>query len=366
MNTTMNRQWRLAARPVGLVKETDFRLSSEPIPELHDGEYLVRTRYVMVNPAMRLRLIDGAHPMTREEGKAIQLGEVMPGTGTGEVIASKHPEFAVGDRVRGLLGWQEYAIAGGGRGAHERIAPEISLSQALNVIGLNGITAYIGLTDVGRPQPGETVLVSGAAGAVGSAVGQVAKIYGCRVVGLAGSDAKCAWLTNEVGFDAAINYRSEDIAGRLAETCSSGVDIYFDNVGGELLETVLSHLALHARIVLCGMISLYNTDAGAMPAGPRNLMQLVYKEARMEGFSVTTAGERIAEAQQQLQAWFEEGRIRATETALQGFEKLPGAFIQLFTGGNTGQMLVQLNGGSSYPSSTGDERRPSGTAERAD
>ena len=342
MGETTNRQWRLAAYPDGMVKESDFRLQEAPVPEPGEGEYLVRVHYLMVHPGARHGLVAGGN---------VAVGDLMNGYGIGEVVRSRHPDWRAGDVVVGSVGWQDYVLGGGSsRRWLARVPAGMPLPKAIGLLGPNGLTAYFGLLDVGRPTPGETVVVSGAAGAVGSVVGQIAKFQGCRAVGIAGSEAKCAWLTSELGFDAAINYRAEEVAGRLRETCPEGIHIYFDNVGGELLETALAQLAMRGRVVLCGAVSTYNVDS---PPGPRNLMALVSKHGRIEGFLWAHYAARFPEAQQQLHAWLTEGRLRTTETILQGMEQVPAALVQLFAGANTGQMLVQVAGAppASTPSS---------------
>ena len=329
MTGMINRQWRVAAHRAGIVKESDLVLEEAPIPTPGDGEYLVRMHYLMVHPAARLGL-----------GRAA-IGDLLAGYGAGEVVRSRHPDVREGEFVRGWTGWQDYTLAGGnGQPQLERVPPEFPLPKAISVLGPNGMTAYFGLLDVGQPKPGETVVVSGAAGAVGSLVGQIARLRGCRVVGIAGTDAKCSWLTGALGFDSAINYHTEDVATRVQDLCPAGIDVYFDNVGGELLDLALTQIAFRGRVVLCGAVSTYNSDSPV--SGPRNLLPLINQHARIEGFHCSHYAARFPEAERELLAWLESGELRAIETILQGMERVPAALIQLFAGGNTGQMLVQL------------------------
>jgi len=264
---------------------------------------------------------------------------VMRGVSVGQVIESNHPEYKPGDFVSGMLGWQEYATAG--RGAMvSRLPQGATLTQPLSVLGITGITAYFGLLDVGKPQAGETVVVSGAAGATGSVAGQIAKLKGCRVVGIAGGAAKCRWLVEQAHFDAAIDYRNEDVGKRLRALCPDGVDVFFDNVGGATLDAVLEQIRLRARIVLCGAISGYNAEE--RPPGPRNYVNLVMQRGRMEGFIVIDYLPRSADAIKDLSTWLKEGRIAYQEDIQEGFENAPRTFLRLFQSENVGKQLLKL------------------------
>lgn len=330
----VNRQWLLASRPQGMVGEDNFRLVEGPIPEPGDSEYLVRTLYVSVDPAMRGWLVD--HP---SYVPPVGIGEVMRASGVGRVAASNSPDMPVGGLVTGLTGWQDYAVARKGEGF--RPLPDgVSPEAALSVLGLTGMTAYFGLFDVGKLEEGETVVVSGAAGAVGSVAGQIAKIKGCRVVGIAGSAGKCAWVTGELGFDACIDYRAEDVGRRLRETCPDGVDLYFDNVGGPILDQVLARINERARIVLCGAISSYN--ATEPQPGPSNLGVLIPKRGRMEGFIVFDYAGRYKDAAREMGAWIAAGKLTSREQLVEGLERAPAALRMLFEGANIGKLLVKV------------------------
>jgi NADPH-dependent curcumin reductase CurA len=330
-----NRQWRLTSRPVGLVSEANFEFVEEPLPEIGEGEYLVRNLYISFDPAMRGWMEDRASYIP-----PVQLGEVMRAGTVGQVVESRHPSFAKGDVVQGLFGWQEYAVGGKGLAQATPVPEGTPLTWPLGVCGITGLTAYFGLLDLGKPEAGETVLVSGAAGATGSVAAQIAKLEGCRVVGIAGGPAKCALLTDELGLDAAIDYKQGGVAARVAETCPDGVNVYFDNVGGEILDAALGNLALRARVVLCGGISGYNEKEP--PPGPRNLMNLVIQRARMEGFIVLDYMARFPEATAQLTGWVKSGRIRHYEDVQEGIENALTTFLRLFRGQNTGKQLLHL------------------------
>jgi NADPH-dependent curcumin reductase CurA len=337
MSDDVNRQWLLARRPVGMVSEADFEFREAPRPEIGAGEALVRVLYVSFDPAMRGWMEDRPSYLP-----PVGIGEVMRAGAVGQVVESRSPALQVGDFVQGLFGWQEYAVAGRGGlvGQASKLAPGLPLTWPLGVLGITGLTAYFGLLDLGRPQAGETVLVSGAAGATGSVAAQIARIQGCRAVGIAGGPDKCRWLLDEAGLDAAIDYKAEDVARRLGELCPQGIDVFFDNVGGAILEAVLDHLALRARIVLCGGISGYNEKEP--PPGPRNLMNLVIQRARMEGFIVLDYAPRFAEGAAALARWVSEGRIAHREDVQRGIENAPKTFLRLFQGRNQGKQLLQL------------------------
>lgn len=335
MSERNNRQWRLAKRPSGMVDEGNFEFTSEPVGEIADGECLVRNIYISFDPAMRGWMEDRPSYMP-----PVRIGEVMRAGAVGQVVESKDPEFPVGTFVQGLFGWQEYAVAGRGLARAQRVPEDVPLTWNLSVLGVTGLTAYFGLLDLGDPQEGETVLVSGAAGATGSVAAQIAKIRGCRVVGIAGGPEKCGWLTERAGLDAAIDYKSERVEERIRSLCPDGVNVYFDNVGGEILDAALANLALRARVVLCGGISGYNEKEP--PPGPRNLMNLVIQRARMEGFIVLDYAPRFAEAAKELAGWVAEGRIAHEEDVQQGIENAPRTFQRLFRGENTGKQLLQV------------------------
>jgi NADPH-dependent curcumin reductase CurA len=333
--TNTNHQIILAARPEGLPKETDFSLVGAPIPEPGQGQFLVQNSYLSVDPYMRGRISE-----IKSYAEPVSVGDVMVGGTVGCVIESKHSDYQQGDVVVGYLGWQEYALSDGTeiQRFDTSLAP---MSTALGVLGMPGMTAYFGLLEIGKPKPGETVLISGAAGAVGSLVGQIAKIQGCRVVGSAGSDEKVNWLVKDLGFDAVFNYKeTSDYAARLSEVCPEGIDVYFDNVGGKLTDAVFLHINEKARVVVCGQIDQYN--ATRPPRGPRILWQLIVKRARVEGFLVFDFAERYQEGQQQMAQWIATGNIKYRETIVDGLENAPRAFIGLFSGENIGKQLVRL------------------------
>jgi hypothetical protein len=332
MATEVNRQWRLRARPVGMVKESDFELVESPRPSAGAGEALVRNLYLAFEPAMRGWMEDRPSYIP-----PVGLGEVMRGMTVGQVVESKRPGLAPGDLVSAMGGWQEWFAAGTGL---NKLPPGTDPTLALSVLGITGLTAYFGMLDIGRPRAGETVVVSGAAGATGSVAGQIAKLQGCRVVGIAGGAPKCAWLTGEAHFDAAIDYKREDVASRLAALAPSGIHVYFDNVGGPILDAVLAQIAERARIVLCGGISAYNLVEP--PPGPRNLMNLVIRRGRMEGFIVIDYAARFPEATAALAKWVAEGRIAYRVDVQKGIENAPRAFQRLFRGENFGKQLLQL------------------------
>lgn len=331
----VNRQWRLAEYPEGLPAESSFQWTEEPVPDPAEGQVLVRACYLSVDPYMRGRM--------RPEGSyaaPARLGEVMIGGAAGQVVASRNPAFPEGVFVEGDLGWQDYALSDGS--ALRRLPPDPALlSLSLGLLGMPGLTAYFGLLDVGKPSPGETVLVSGAAGAVGSAVGQIAKIAGCRAVGVAGSSEKVRILKEELGFDEAVDYKAaQDLYAALKAACPLGVDVYFDNVGGAVTDAAVSLLNLRGRGVLCGVISQYNATRPSR--GPRPYMTLLVRRASLAGFMVFDFQERYGEALEKLSAWYREGRLVAKETVVEGLEKAPAAFLGLFSGQNVGKMLVKV------------------------
>jgi hypothetical protein len=315
-----------------MVKESDFELVESPLPKPAAGEVLVRNLYLAFEPAMRGWMEDRPSYIP-----PVGLGEVMRGMTVGEVVESDLARFARGDLVSAMGGWQEWFAGASGL---QKLPPGSDPELALSVLGITGLTAYFGLLDLGKPRPGETVVVSGAAGATGSVAGQIARIQGARAIGIAGGPEKCAWLVGEAGFDAAIDYKREEVAARLAALAPSGVHVFFDNVGGAVLEAVLGQIAERARIVLCGGISGYNLAAPA--PGPRNLMNLVIRRARMEGFIVLDYAARFDEARGELSKWVAEGRIAHRVDVQKGFENAPRTFLRLFRGENLGKQLLEL------------------------
>jgi len=337
MATLTNRQVRLARRPDGFPKPTDFRLASDPVAPLQGGQLLVRVVFLSVDPYMRGRMSDA-----KSYVPPVPLDGVMCGYGVGMVVETKHPGFRVGGYVVGDFGWQEYA-ASDGQGLRAINPDAAPLTMALGVLGHTGLTAYFGLLRVGEAKAGQTVVVSGAAGAVGSVVGQLAKIKGCTVVGSAGTDAKVEHLTGELGFDAAFNYKTcGDVTATLRELAPAGVDVYFDNVGGAFTDAVIPLLNVHARVTVCGQISQYNL---ATPEpGPRWLHQLIVKRARFEGMLISDFVPHFPDALRELTGWYRAGRLKGTEqVAPGGIEAAPAAFIGMLNGRNLGKQLVQIS-----------------------
>jgi NADPH-dependent curcumin reductase len=335
MAERVNHQWRLVARPVGMLKESDFKWTEEPVPSPGENQVLVRNLYLSLDPANR--------GWVREEGsymEPISLGSVMRGLTVGVVEESRHPNFRPGDHVQGLLGWQEYVLSDA---ASLNKLPQnlaIPLTAYLGLFGHIGLTAYFGLIDITDPKPGETLVVSGAAGAVGSIVGQIGKIKGCYVVGIAGSDEKCKWIVKELGFDAAINYKKEKVREALKQKCPNGIDIYFDNVGGEILDAVLSQINIGARISICGMISQYNATAPV--PGPYNFINILTKRAHIQGFIVTDFMHRSKEAIADLSKWYQEGKLKYRIDVVEGLQNAPRAVNKLFEGTNQGKLIIQI------------------------
>jgi NADPH-dependent curcumin reductase CurA len=330
---SVNRQFVLAARPTGMPDDETFRLIESPIRALADGELLVRAMYFSVDPYMRGRLRTG-----RSYAPPVEIGGLMVGSAVARVVESKNPDFAVDDIVLTYMGWQEYAISDG-QGLR-KLDPAIPVTTALGVLGMTGLSAYFGLLDVCDPKPGETVVVSGAAGAVGSVVGQIAKIKGCHTVGVAGGDDKVEWIKRECGFDAAFNYKTAtDYAATLRDLCPKGIDVYFDNVGGPLSDAVLPQINVGARISMCGQISQYNNSKPEM--GPRLLSMLIVARAKMQGFLVTDYAARFGPALSVLTGWYRSGQIKNREDIVEGFANLPKAFLGLLKGENIGKRLVK-------------------------
>ncbi|HLN30867.1 MAG TPA: NADP-dependent oxidoreductase [Gemmataceae bacterium] len=330
----VNHQFRLAARPVGMPKRSDWSYTEEPVREPGEGEVLVKLLYISLDPAMRGWMNEGKSYIA-----PVGIGEVMRAGGAGRVIASKNPKFAVGDYVYGGFGVQEYALSDGKSltKVNIKLAP---LPIYLGTLGMPGMTAYFGLLDIGQPKPGETVVVSGAAGAVGQVVGQIAKIKGCRVIGIAGGSEKCRYVLNDLGLDAAIDYKSEDVKKSLAKHCPKGVDVYFDNVGGDILDAVLTQLARGARIVICGAISQYN-NTGPIK-GPSNYLSLLVNRASMKGMVVFDYADRYAEAAREMAGWLLAGKLKSREDVVEGLETFPETLLKLFKGENTGKLMIKV------------------------
>lgn len=335
MNSSINRQWRLAARPVGAVKETDFEFTQESVPSPSQGEILVRNIYLSLDPTNRNWASDNSYL------SPISIGDVMLGATIGIVEQSNNDAFPKGSIVQGLLQWQDYSITDGSGLTILPNIPSIPLTAHFGLFGHIGLSAYFALLDIGKPNKGETLVVSAAAGAVGSLVGQIGKIKGCHVVGIAGSDEKCRWITDELGFDAAINYKEESVLDSLTKLCPDGIDVYFDNVGGEILEAVLNLININARLVICGMISQYN-NTKPQP-GPSNLSNLISKRALMEGFLVLDYMQRANEAIQDLGKWYSEGKLQYRIDLVDGLEQAPSALNKLFDGSNKGKLIIKIS-----------------------
>jgi len=335
---TGNRQWVLAARPVAAVRASDFRLVETPLRALEEGEFRIEVLYLGVAAVMRGYMLN-----SEKFERPLEIGDVMHGRGVGRIVESRNSAWRVGEIVHGKMGWQQYAIADGSPyylmyKVHQRVAP---ISTALGVLGLTGFTAYLGLVDVGAVKAGDRVLVSGAAGGVGSNVGQIARNLGAEAVGIAGSTKKCTLLTQQLGYRAAINYREESTERRIEELLPEGLDVFFDNVGGEILDAGLAHLRRHARVVLCGAISQY-IDGVERPYALRNAFSIFKKMARMEAFFIYEMAEHFARAEAQLADWIAADKLQYQEDILEGIENMPSALIRLFEGRNVGKQLVRL------------------------
>ena len=336
-----NRQYRLAARPVGLAKPSDWSFTTEPVADPADGQVLVKVLQLSLDPAMRGWMNEG-----RSYIPPVGIGEVMRAGGIGKVVASRNPTFAVGDLVAGGFGIQEYCLVADVKQAGlNKIDPRLGTpAQWLNALGMPGMTAYFGLLEVGQPKEGETVVVSGAAGAVGQTVGQVARIKGCRVVGIAGGKAKCDFVVNELKFDACIDYKAgsvqEAIRAGLKQHCPQGIDVYFDNVGGEILDVVLTRINRGARIVICGAISQYNNTTPVK--GPSNYMMLLVARARMQGMVVFDYADRYGIAIKDIAQWMKEGKFISREDIVPGIENFPATMNKLFSGGNFGKLVLKV------------------------
>lgn len=335
MSAPLNRQFLLAQRPQGLPSRETFSYVETSIGEPGPGQILVKNQYLSLDPAMRGWMNDAKSYIP-----PVGLGEVMRALGVGQVIASQNPAFAVGDYVNGALGVQDYFL-GEPKGFYKVDPKRAPLPLYLSALGMTGMTAYFALLDVGQPKAGETVVISGAAGAVGSIAGQIAKLKGCRVVGIAGGADKCKWLLDELGFDGAIDYKNEDVLAGLKRECPQGVDVYFDNVGGDILDAVLTRLAFKARVVICGAISQYNNKQAVK--GPANYLNLLVHSARMEGMVVMTYAPRFAEAAAQLGDWLASGKLKSKEDLVQGLQTFPQSLLKLFSGENVGKLVLKLD-----------------------
>jgi len=335
MARTLNRQVRLKSRPGGIPQAEHFAIATAPVPDLREGEILVRNDFLSVDPAMR-----GWVSAAANYSNPVGIGEVMRSFAAGEVIASRHASYAVGDRVMGMLGWQEYAVSDGNPITRKVRETDLPLSTSLGVLGLNGVTAYFALLDVGEPRPGDTVVVSTAAGAVGATVGQIAKLAGCRTVAITGGPTKTALCRDEFGYDAAIDYKAGNLGASLAAACPRGIDVYFDNTAGPISDAVLGHLAVGARVVICGTASVASWDPP--PTGPRVERHLLVKRARMQGFIVFDYQHRYEEAVGRLADWVRAGKLRYREDILDGIEQAPGAIAGLYRGENLGKRLIRL------------------------
>ncbi len=335
MNT--NRQWLLAKRPNGLVTRENFDYAENPIPEPAEGQVLVRNLFLSFDPTQRGWMEDRPSYLP-----PVGIGEPMRAGSVGQVTESRHPDFAIGDIVQTTGGWQDFVVAAPNQGPMglTKLPQGVTPEMMLSVLGITGLTAYFGLLDLGDPKPGETVLVSGAAGATGSVVGQIARIKGARVVGIAGGPDKCAWLKEEAGFDDVIDYKQGNVNEQIKATCPNKVDVYFDNVGGEILEAALNHINLKARVVMCGGISGYNATEPV--PGPANLMNIVTMRARMEGFIVLDYMPRAGEAIADLMQWISAGELKYQVDLQQGFDNIPDTLQRLFTGANLGKQLLQI------------------------
>ncbi len=338
LTTLSNHQVRLASRPVGLPTRANWSFTTEPVAEPGPGGVLVKTLYLSLDPAMRGWMNEGKSYIP-----PVEIGAVMRAGGVGKVIASNNPAFAVGDYVNAGLDVQEYCLipeAQIKRSGMFKIDPRMGLTAWLNVLGMPGMTGYFGLMDVGQPKAGDTVVVSGAAGAVGQTVGQIAKLKGCRVVGIAGGKAKCDWVVQELGFDACIDYKAGDVKAGLKEHCPKGVDIYFDNVGGDILDAVLTRITRGARIIICGAISQYNNTTPVK--GPANYLSLLVNRARMEGIVVFDYADRYPLAIAEMAAYLKEGKMKSKEDVVQGLENFPETLLKLFNGENFGKLVLQV------------------------
>ena len=334
MTDQTNRQFLLAKRPVGAATRDTFTFQQVPVAQPKDGQILVKNEYLSLDPAMRGWMNEGKSYIP-----PVALGDVMRALGVGKVVASAHPGFAAGDYVNGALGVQDYFV-GEPRGFYKVDPKLVPLPVYLSALGMTGMTAYFALLDVGAPKAGDTVVISGAAGAVGSIAGQIAKLKGCRVVGIAGGQEKCARLVDEFGFDSTIDYKSEDVLAGLKRECPQGVDVFFDNVGGDILDAVLSRLNFKARVIICGAISQYNNKEAVK--GPANYLSLLVNRARMEGFVVMDYADRYASAGQEMAGWLLKGQLKSKEHIVEGLESFPESLAKLFSGENHGKLVLKV------------------------
>lgn len=339
----MNSRWVLARRPVGLVAESDFRLEEVPMPGVAEGQFLVKVVYLSLAPVMAQYVLDGG-----VIEKPVAIGETMRGRGVGVVVTSRHPGFSVGDVVHGPFGWQTFAISNGKGLVFKMRDWAGTISNGLGALGLTGFTAYFGLFDIAQLRAGDAILISGAVGGVGSVAGQLARIAGAEPVGIAGSPVKCALARDSLGYRAAIDYRNEDVRARIRELAPEGIDVYFDNVGGEILESAIDNMAHEGRIVICGSISQYLADGSKK--GPANYFNIVYRNVRMHGFHIYSYAARFTEAETRLARWIRDGRLEPREDRIQGLESMPAALQRLFASSNTGKQVVQI---ADDPVSTG-------------
>jgi NADPH-dependent curcumin reductase CurA len=338
MANLTNRQFLLKERPTERVSDKNFDFVTQAVPDISDGQALIKNLYLSLDPTNRIWMTDVPQYMP-----PVKLGEVMRGGALGQVVQSRNKDYKKGDIVSGMLGWQDYSVATSGQAMAPQVLPKmlpIPLTAMLGPAGMTGLTAYFGLLEIGQPKKDETLVVSAAAGAVGSIVGQIGKLKGCRVVGLAGSDEKCQWLTGELGFDAAINYKNADWKARLAASCPNGIDINFENVGGEIMSVVNSMLNLKARVVLCGLISGYNDQKSTKSLA--DMRPILMKRAKIEGFIILDYASRFREAATQLATWVMQGKIRYRETMVDGLENAPTALNKLFDGENIGKLIVKI------------------------
>ena len=330
-----SRQYLLASRPVGLPTAENWQFVETELPDMTSGQLLVEVKYISLDPAMRGWMNDGKSYI-----EPVQIGDVMRAGAVGRVVQSTDEQFSQGDYVYGQFGVQDYALVSS-KGIH-KVDPALApLQRYLGVLGMPGMTAYFGLLDTGMPQEGETVVVSGAAGAVGTVVGQIAKIKGCRVVGIAGGQEKCDYLVNELGFDAAIDYKNANVKKALAEACPKGVDVFFDNVGGDILDDVLTRINFKARIVVCGAISQYNNTTPVK--GPSNYLSLLVNRARMEGIVVFDNVKNYGKAAREMAGWIAEGKLKAKEHVVTGLETFPDTLLMLFRGENFGKLVLKVS-----------------------
>ena len=335
LKMTINRQWLINDRPIGRgIQNSDFKRFDGEVSAPNQGEVLIKVLYLGFDPAQKGWMENIANYVAPTE-----IGQVMPGSGIGEVVESRHAKFVKGDKVSARLGWQDYATLSG----DDLIKLEDNdlLTANLGALGTAGVTAYFGLLKHGRPQPGDTVLVSGAAGATGSMVGQIANLSGCRTIGIAGGPKKCEWIVDKLGYDAAIDYKNEDVKERLKELCNNSVNVFYDNVGGPILNAALSHIDMNARVVICGGISRY--EHGQSPAGPNNYFNLVFKRGTMEGFIVLDYMSEFPKAKKRITEWIRSGQVKYKEDVQHGFENIPTTLTRLFTGQNFGKQILKLN-----------------------